>query len=81
MSISYGVECGLQSAMPNIDYTDLSDFYNKLSSLVCSIPKHNVLIISRDMNAQIGKNVSKQIQPIQLVKQKWETSNRFHARK
>ena len=36
--------------------TDLIAFYNELSSLVCSIPKHIVLIISRDMNAQIGKN-------------------------
>ena len=35
---------------------DLITFYNKLSSLVCSIPKHNVLIISRDMNTQIDKD-------------------------
>ena len=33
----------------------LDVFYNKLSSLVRSIPKHNILII-REMNAQIGKN-------------------------
>ena len=39
--------------------TDLIAFYNEVSSLVCSIPKHNVLIISGDMNAQIGKNVNK----------------------
>ena len=38
--------------------TDLIAFCNKLSSLACCIPKHNVLIIGRDMNAQIGKNVS-----------------------
>ena len=38
--------------------TDLIAFYNELSSLVCSIPKHNVLIISGDMNAQIGKNLN-----------------------
>ena len=25
-------------------------------SLVCSIPKHNILIIGGDMNGQIGKN-------------------------
>ena len=31
-------------------------FYDELSSLVRSIPKHNVLVISGDMNAQIGKN-------------------------
>ena len=36
--------------------TELITFYDKLSSLVHSIPKHNVLVIVRDMNAQIGKN-------------------------
>ena len=36
--------------------TELIAFYDELSSLVRSIPKHNVLIISGDMNAQIGKN-------------------------
>ena len=38
--------------------TDLITFYNKLSSLVLSIPKHNVFIISGDMNAHIGKNIN-----------------------
>ena len=38
--------------------TDLIVFYNELSSLVCSIPKCNILVIGRDMNAQIGKNVN-----------------------
>ena len=38
--------------------TDLIAFYNELSSLVRSIPKHNVFIIGGDMNAQIGKNVN-----------------------
>ena len=38
------------------DETDLDAFYNKLSSLVHSIMKYNVLIIGGDMNAQIGKN-------------------------
>ena len=32
------------------DETDLIAFYNELSSLVRSIPKHNVLIIEGDMN-------------------------------
>ena len=36
--------------------TDLITLYNKLSSLVSSIPKHNIPIISGDMNAQIGKD-------------------------
>ena len=38
--------------------TDLYTFNNKLSSLICSIPKHKALIVSEDMNAQIGKNVN-----------------------
>ena len=36
--------------------TDLIAFYKELSSLVRSIPKHNVLVIGRDIYAQIGKN-------------------------
>ena len=35
---------------------ELIAFYDELSSLVRSIPKHNVLVIGGDMNAQIGKN-------------------------
>ena len=38
------------------DEMDFIPFCNKLSSFVCSIPKHNVLIIGGDMNAQIGLN-------------------------
>ena len=36
--------------------TELVAFYDELSSLVRSIPKHNMLAIGGDMNAQIGKN-------------------------
>ena len=36
--------------------TELVAFYDELSSLMRSIPKHNVLVIDGDMNAQIGKN-------------------------
>ena len=36
--------------------TELVTFYDELSSLVRSIPKHNVLVIGGDMNAQIGKS-------------------------
>ena len=36
--------------------TELIAFYDELSSLVHSIPKHNILIIGEDINAQIGKN-------------------------
>ena len=39
--------------------TDLIAFCNELSSLVHIILKHNVLIIGRDMNVQIGKNVDR----------------------
>ena len=39
--------------------TELVTFYNELSSLVRSIPKHNMLVISGDMNAQIGKKGNK----------------------
>ena len=35
---------------------ELVTFYDELPSLVRSIPKHNVLVIGGDMNAQIGKN-------------------------
>ena len=38
--------------------TDLITFYKELSTLVRTIPKHNVLVIGRDMNAQIGKDVN-----------------------
>ena len=36
--------------------TELVTFYEELSSLVRSIPNHNLLVIGGDMNAQIGKN-------------------------
>ena len=36
--------------------TELITFYDELSSLMRSIPTHNVLVIGGDMNAQIGKN-------------------------
>ena len=35
---------------------ELIAFYDELSSLVRCIPKHNVLVIGVDMNAQIGKS-------------------------
>ena len=38
------------------DEMDISTFYNKLSSLAWLIPKQNIVIISGDMNAQIGKD-------------------------
>ena len=61
--------------------TELFTFYEELSSLVRSIPKHNLLVIGGDMNAQIGKKQKQKIQPTQHVKQEWTTSNWFHDRK
>ena len=39
--------------------TEQVTLYDELSSLVRNIPKHNVLVIGGDMNAQIGKNGNK----------------------
>ena len=61
--------------------TDLITFYNKLSSLVCSISKYNILIIGGNMNAQIGKNVNHKFSLHNSSNRNGETSNRFHARK
>ena len=36
--------------------TEFVTFYDELSFLVRSIPKHNMLVIGEDMNAQIEKN-------------------------
>ena len=36
--------------------------------LVRSIPKHNLLVMGGDMNAQMGKKRKQQIQPTQQVK-------------
>ena len=47
---------------------ELVTFYDELSSLVRSIPKHNVLVIVVDMNTQIGKSRNNKIQPTQHVK-------------
>ena len=41
--------------------TDLITFYNEPSSLVRSIPKHNVLIIGEDMTAQMCKNANNKL--------------------
>ena len=58
----------------------LIDFYNELSSLVWSIPKHNVIIIGGDINDQIGKIVNPN--SVYATRQaQMGTSNRFHARK
>ena len=51
---------------------EIVTFYEDLSSLVRSLPKHNLLVIGGDMNAQKQKQ---HIQPTQRVKQEWTTSN------
>ena len=38
--------------------THLITFYNELSSFLTSIPKHDVLVIGGEINAQIGENVN-----------------------
>ena len=43
--------------------TELVAFYDELSSLVRSIPKHNVLVIGGDINARIGKNGKSKYNP------------------
>ena len=52
--------------------TDAITFYNKLSSLVRSIQKHNVLIIGGDMNAQIGKDVNSKFTLHNSSNRNWE---------
>ena len=60
--------------------TDLIAFYNEISSLVRSIPKHNVLVIGGDTNAQIGKNVINKFSLHNSSNRNWEhltLENRF----
>ena len=51
--------------------TEVIAFYDDLSSLVRSIPKHNVLVIGAHMNAQNREKRKPKIQPTQLVKLEW----------
>ena len=39
------------------DEQEVIDFYDYLSSFVCSVPKHNVLNIGGDLNAQTGQSI------------------------
>ena len=50
------------------DEMDVITFYNELSSLVQHIPKHNIVIISGDKKAQIGKDKINKF--CKIVKQK-----------
>ena len=62
--------------------TELVAFYEELSSLVRSIPKHNMLVIHWWTHECPNWEKQKQpIQPSQHVKYEWATSNRFHDRK
>ena len=56
---------------------EIVTFNENLSSLVRSIPKHNLLVIGGDWR----EKQTQQIQPTQRIKQEWTTSNRFHDRK
>ena len=60
---------------------ELVIFYDELSSLVRSIPKHNMLVISGDMNTQIGKNGNNKYSLHNTSNRKWATYNIFHDRK
>ena len=51
----------------------------ELSSLVRCIPKHDILVIGGDMNAQNGENVHRKFSFNNSSK--WGTFQRFHARK
>ena len=62
------------------DETDISTLYKELSSLVQHILKHNVKIISVNMNTQIGKDENDKIQLTRLVKQIGEYLLTFHSR-
>ena len=42
------------------DEIDTEIFYSDLSSLIRQVPKHNVLLIGGDFNAQLGQNNFKQ---------------------
>ena len=57
--------------------TDLITLHNKLSSLVCSILKHNILIIGGDMNAQIGKDENNKFSLHNLSNRKREHLTEF----
>ena len=57
--------------------TDLIAFYNELSYLICSILKHNVIVIGRDMNAQIGKNVNHKFSLLNLSNRNGEHQTDF----
>ena len=54
--VTFNVTPAQQSSPAIALRMDLITFYDELSSLVCSILKHTVLVIGGEMNAQIGKN-------------------------
>ena len=67
-------------SLTNVNETELVAFYDQLSSLVRSIPKHNMVIVGGDMNAQIGKNGNNKYS-LQNASKEWTTFNRFDDRK
>ena len=56
-SYNHQIFCGYWMYLHR-EETDFIAFYDEQSSFVRTIPKHNVLVIGDDMNAQIGKNIN-----------------------
>ena len=56
---------------------DLDIFINELSSLLCSTPKHNVLITRGDMTTQIGKKGNQKFNLHNLSKRNGESLTNF----
>ena len=64
------------------DETETERFYAYLSSLNRQIPKHNILIISGDFNAQIGQNDNGNFHLLlpSEYKQKWKYADKLYTR-
>ena len=66
---------------PNIsEETELIAFYDELSSLARGSPKHNLLVIGVDMNAQIGKNRKHKCSKHNSSNRNGQHLNTFHDR-
>ena len=61
------------------DETDITTFYNKISSLARHILKHNVLNISVYMDAQIDKNENNEFYLHNLPKRTGKYLTDFHS--
>ena len=54
------------------DEMNLDTFFNELSYLFGSIPKHSVLIIGVNMNIWIGKKLNNKFSLHDLINNNWE---------